>query len=787
MILGAVFALAACGKKNALPKTDYEKVAFAFNGVEKSFQNVGKKSAGDAEFFTVPRLLAGEGDPLSTIRGLYTAGDNQGDVIDDLEYTQPPMIQFQCLKAVLEKIGKKFEFGTKYYDDFTGTVYVDPTTGAKKKDAQDKDDYKYDYSFRLALRIDIDGDDSIAADVSFSIRLTRDNKDISTEWYVHMDLDYDMTSKTPIYALAMWTANDERELAYRGDYTYEYDYVDMRADGINEWRKFVLEPGVKLEKDEAHPTFESYRNAGVAFRADTCKWYYDSALRKVTQSNAEKEARIADAFFAFGLNSTDVGGQEFLSANGTKSDAITDAYKKFSEIFKMDVIYSLVTKNENDNRGGNGGHGDIVGIRVLTAEGSAWSTQTIERDCTVSDLLTGYGPWGQGVGVARPCIWTVDAAGDKVDMLSNFSDYNYTITLGKGIPLPVALDTRLSTVLANDLGGRAALERNGFYITIGITDKNNPAYKTSFGAIVGFASEIDQQTAKQFPAELTAFGVPTYETQNGSFELGDYKEGNAMVTLRINGSNNDERAVYLAKLTNEGFIPDNDGAYVKIVDKNVVKIRVPGFDLQTLTITASKQANGNPSYTTIFPADAVASWVDGKFTIPTPTKGRNFLFCYNSEGKYIYIYGMTETEVVNMLLTIGNQTDTQINNETHTITSYRDGYYYTIEYALESNNVLYLMLDIGRFGAQDSPISISVNEGAAQPFWPNGGSGATLTVTLAENDTFTFTPPAGMLEGGDQYFYNCLNFNDWTQYYTVITAGTYTFTGDPGMIQVIRN
>ncbi|MBR5044642.1 MAG: hypothetical protein IKX66_04775, partial [Clostridia bacterium] len=451
LVLGAVLALSACGKKK-LPSTDYEKVAFAFNGVEKSFKNVGKKSA-DAGFLTVPRLLAGEGDPLSTIRGIYSSGDNQGDVIDDLEYTQPPMIQFQCLKAVLEKIGKKFEFGTKYYDDITGNVFFDPATGKDMSKADDKDDYKYDYTFRLALCINIDENDDITADVSFSIRTTRGSKDISTEWYVRMDLDYDMTSTTPIYTLSMWTANDERNLAFRGNYTYEYDYVDVKSDGIEEWRKFVLEPDAKLEKDAAHQTFATYREAGVNFRADTCKWYYDKALRKITKHTAEKDATIADAFFAFGLNSTDIGGQEFLSANGVRSSAISDAYNEFSAIFKQDVIYSLVTEEED---GSHGGHGDIVGIRVLTPEGSAWSTQTIERDCTVSDLLTGYAPWGGDViGVTRPCIWTVDAAGDKVDMLSNFGDYNYTITLGKGAPLSVTLGTRLSTVLANDLGGSA--------------------------------------------------------------------------------------------------------------------------------------------------------------------------------------------------------------------------------------------------------------------------------------------------------------------------------------------
>lgn len=48
MLLCAFFGLASCGSndKDKLPSSNYEKVQFAFNGVEKSFNesNLGKKS-----------------------------------------------------------------------------------------------------------------------------------------------------------------------------------------------------------------------------------------------------------------------------------------------------------------------------------------------------------------------------------------------------------------------------------------------------------------------------------------------------------------------------------------------------------------------------------------------------------------------------------------------------------------------------------------------------------------------------------------------------------------------
>ena len=783
-VLSALLALSAC-KKTKLPSTDYEKVAFAFNGVEKSFKDAGAGAA-DPDTFAVPRLLAGEGDPLSVIRAIYSSGDDQGDVIDELEYTQPPMIQFQCLKAVLEKIGKNFAFGTKYYDDITGTVYFDPTTGESKADDANKDDFKYDYAFRLALRIDIDENDLIKADVSFSIRMTRGNDVISTEWYVGMELDYDMTSTKPIYTLTMKTANDERQLAFRGNYTYEYDYVDVDASGIKEWRKFVLEPDAKLVKDADHQTFESYREAGVNFRADTCKWYYDKSLKKVTRHDPDKDARIADAFYLFGLNSTDIDGQPFLSANGEKNSAITDAYRKFSEIFRNDVIYSLVTEKEDD-RGGNGGHGEVVGIRVLTPEGDAWSTQTIENDCTVSDLLSGFAPWGGAViGVTRPCIWTVDAAGDKVDMLHNFGDYNYTITLGKGAPLSVDLGTRLSTVLANDLGGSAALEQNGFYITIGITDKNNPAYTASFGAIVGFSQEIDRQTAKQFPAALTEMGVPTFDTQNGCFRPIDGKQGEVAVEIT---TNRDERSKYLDKLTRNGFVKNELNEYVKTVGENVLYVTVSDFNGGSeMTLSARLEKNGGQN-SAAWPASTVAGWLDGKITLPEPTgEGTLQYKAGDASAKNLFIYGLTDSEKVAYLNEIAEPETVWITGDptltTRTIKFLYEGNYYAIDVSLDYDGAMYFELNLERNGEHPAPV-LQVNQGTGVCFAPltNGRPGYTVTEKLKIGDTIRFLNTNGLPFSETEDF--ARSQEDPEGAWVVQNSGTYTFVMD-GMIEVTK-
>ncbi|MBR6053312.1 MAG: hypothetical protein IKP55_06010, partial [Clostridia bacterium] len=723
-------------------------------------------------------LLASEGDPLSAIRSIYEAGDSQGDVIDELAYDQPPMIQFQCLKAVLEKIGKGFEFGAKYYDDITGEVFVDVATGRDMSDDANKNDYKYDYTFRLALKIDIDEADLIKADVSFDIRLVRGNEDVSMIWYVKMILDYDMTSTTPIYTLTMWTANDERQLAFRGNYTYEYDYVDMKAAGINEWRKFVLEPDTKLVKDANHQSFETYRNEGVVFNADTCKWYADKDLKKITRYDENKGAIIADAFYAFGLNSTNIDGTAFLSENGIQSDTITSAYRDFSEIFKKDVIYSLVSEKEDDH-GENGGHGEAVGIALLTQDREAWGAQNIERDCTVSDLLTGFGPWGGAViGVNRPCLYSVDANGNVIEMLQNFSDYDYEIAVGKSAWVKVNLSDRLSDLIANRLGGTAALEANGFLITIRLTNKTNPNETATFSAIVGFRSEIEEQEAKQFPAPLTAWSVPVYDTANGSYEIGDYKQGNDTIYLTVRNTTNDERTAYLSKLKAGGFVQDDINAYVKVIGQNVLFITVNQFEENTLRISVRQQANnGDRTYSSTFPAQAVASWVDGKFVIPTPTASGNLLYSYNADGKYIHIFGMTNEEIAAYVDTVANRENTRFVGD-RMITTYYEGRFYTIEYNAYENT-LYFELNLERYGAQEPQIYISVNGGDAQPFWWDGMY-YTVTVTLAEGDTFVFMPDVGKIEDPKAF-----TFSEGT--YTVVVAGTYTISGLQGDLHIAKN
>ena len=398
--LGAVCVaiLSGCKSKNRykVPTTPYDKVSVALSGVEKSYSSYKstEKTSSGSKTRAVKRI--GQSDSsgaLTEIAALYTSYDSQGDKIDNLEYDQPPMIQFQCMKKVFESIGKSFTFGTKYTDTIEGSVYFDPTTS----DKQEEDlAYKYNYNFTLSILIDIDSSDLINADVSFNIELTQGNVTLETNWYVSMILDYDMKKESPTYTLSMYSDNDEDDLTYL-EYgnTYEYNYVDMKAGRINEWRNFCYQVNKEMVKDENHPTFESYTTEpGFKAQIGASKWYKNADLRKISHPNTSKTKKFIGALFdKFGLNKTDINAAAFATKAGAQSAAIKQTYNEFSKTFKQDVIYFFIASSE--------GHAQSkVKSELRVMDDSVTNVInhiTVDKDITLRELFNGepgnYGIW----------------------------------------------------------------------------------------------------------------------------------------------------------------------------------------------------------------------------------------------------------------------------------------------------------------------------------------------------------------------------------------------------------
>jgi len=90
------------------------------------------------------------------------------------------------------------------------------------------------------------------------------------------------------------------------------------------------------------------------------------------------------------------------------------------------------------------------------------------------------------------------------------------------------------------------------------------------------------------------------------------------------------------------------------------------------------------------------------------------------------------------------------------------------------------MLDLNRYPPQEPQFSVSVNGGAAQPFWPDAGS-YTVTITVQAGDTFVITPDAGKPFEDPK----AVTFSEGT--YTVVAGGTYTISGNPGDFRITKN
>lgn len=346
----AISLLTGCGTndKYVPPATPYEKVKTAFSGVESSFKNVSSNNASNnAKQLNKKLSRLAASSTLDSLFSIFSSEDNQGDVIDDLSYTQPPMIQFQCLKYAFDKIGSNYSFDTKYYDTVTGIVYIDFETGFE---SEHKPEFEYNYAFTLGLAINIDENDFITADVSFSIVLSKEGSTYQTDWYVSMALDYNMDKENPTYTLTMLTNNDERGLPYYDRCVYEYDYVNVRENKIIEWRKFDLEAEIPLVKDSEHQTFGTYINSGTSYTVGSFAWYKNNAFYKAKdlKRNLDRKERVATLFYELGLNNTDINKVPFFNKQGTNNSVIKTMYTEFSNIFRKDIIYSLVTRDEDE-------------------------------------------------------------------------------------------------------------------------------------------------------------------------------------------------------------------------------------------------------------------------------------------------------------------------------------------------------------------------------------------------------------------------------------------------------
>ena len=398
LVLTVVFGIVACDAisdaiSGSITDPQLKKVHQAFDGVESSMTKKSSSleaavQANKALYFGAESGLDGDAgvvtnvDPLTAIWNVFVPGDLQANADPDLEYDQPPMRQFQYLKAVFNEMGNGYVLGTKYYYDITGQVYFDMETGYAVNPSKiaDPTPYQYNYVFGFSMSVDLRENDLIFAEVGFEITLTQGTAKYQTSWYVSFDLDYDFDEKTPTYTLTMLTDNKESDLPYLHRVQgYECDYVQVNKGAIKEWRKFVMDTDEEILLDDAHPSFSAYLSEGASYRVDTCKWLKDGKYYKITQMDDSKMRTLVLAYVdGIGMNSTAINGAAFFAKSGEKNSVIDTYYKSICNLYGGDILYDLVCKKKDNDDGGNGG------------STHAWDSSVGTLVAAVSSLVPGF-------------------------------------------------------------------------------------------------------------------------------------------------------------------------------------------------------------------------------------------------------------------------------------------------------------------------------------------------------------------------------------------------------------
>ena len=519
-------ALVGCGGSYKVPSSGYEKVKTAFNGVEKSFKKAqaSKKSLN----YKAPQYK-NEYRGLSTIFSLFNESDIQGHDLEDLEYGQPPMIQFQYLKGVFDKVGSGYEFGTKYYDNVTGEMYMDIYDGLQDK--SQKPENRYTYDFELAISINIDENDLINADVSFDIELKQGEDTYTSKWYVNLLLDYDMEKASPNYTLTMYTENDETDLPYYEHFTYEYDYVNVQDNKISEWRKFCMDADERLIKNNQITDFSFYleRDTGIfAYEVDEPKWFVNNNFYKKNNMSEQQDELVASALFEdIGLNANDINADAFFEKQGNRNPVIKEMYSKFSQIRGDDIIYDLMCKEEDDH---GGEMQEISTIVVMNEDGTGKAENHSIPDVVVGDLFTdGYTDPNEQTHIVFT-LWYGDQNMNPISKIDKdeSGSFSYYLMMRKSSteeatpsPTPMDFTENISAFYSKFKGEVEFVRELRLYIMrdnlVGYMDFN----------YVGDLPE--QQKNNTFPKALLDLGIPEYPTygyssfilteNNGVYEL----------------------------------------------------------------------------------------------------------------------------------------------------------------------------------------------------------------------------------------------------------------------------
>lgn len=381
--------MTACNNETKL-NAQQQKIEKAFKGVAKSLTNQ-KAYTGATQrdgFFSLfaPTLVADAEETTGTANKtnvdllIDLCDENKTVAEPEFKYDEPPMIQFQYIKALYEKVGASYELGKVYKDRVTGKADFDFATGKAGK--------TQDYVADVSIDIDIDSSDIIRVHLGLVIVYTAGTETHEQRFYAELTLDYDMNKSEPNYSLTMRYVDDcsrfedERERTN----TYEYDYVNVVEGKIKEWAKAYYISPTKMVKDDAHRTFDAYADAAKyggkaqAFKNGKVYFTNHTDAHDGMVNVSLRRTLCATLYDDFGLNATEIKSDEYLAKEGTANANIKSTFDDFNKIAKTDVIAAFAISGVDDDYDAHPVSGGESGGRQL----NDWNEDKIVR-------LFGYG------------------------------------------------------------------------------------------------------------------------------------------------------------------------------------------------------------------------------------------------------------------------------------------------------------------------------------------------------------------------------------------------------------
>ena len=615
-IIVSSILLVSCG--NSLPKTEHEKVKYAFNGVEKSLKNSSRNNKELISSDLKSKNINYKDNIDDSLKTIFDSLEKEGNETNnpDFSYNEPPMIQFQYLKAIYEEIGDSFTFNNKYTYDFTGEIYYD----FKAREATKDDKYLNQYNFNFSLMINIDSSDLIIALAGFDLTYTNGNDSHHQKMYAKLELDYDMEKTSSNYELKMNYIDDllDYKLDEEKYINNEYDYVKVENDSIKEWRKFGICSPMDLSKINDNDYI--YKYSALRGYKDSYKYKItnpfnkDNNLKKAVINILDTDKALADY-------------KSFYQLSGNNNDKIKTVVDRFNKIFGSDVINDIVYTGATEQYVSASPTNILIENQNMKEyEGS---------DIEISNLLNYYN------------VYYADENNNIIGN-ANINDLKILFQYASENQIEVNKNDKISECIIK-YNNSNIIENNYNSPKITITIKNEEynieasIYMTISNNILEIVkNHFDSEGTTIFPTELEKYDIPKYNSSTAKYKLTKTNNNYQLMVIDDNLDLNN----YSLLLGKNGYTLSNN-KYTKKINGNIVTISTSKNDGNfTLDIEITADSGESSSDLKYWPYELVSSYIgipSNYILIPT---GNNLSFEVNeNDGLIIKAKGFTEEEL----------------------------------------------------------------------------------------------------------------------------------------------